>query len=79
MTGRDDAGHETAEVVHEALIQGWGRFREWMDADRAFRAWQERLRGNLRQWQDSGQDEGALLRGAPLLVAQNWLAERRLS
>ena len=76
VTGRDAAGNETAEVVHEALIQKWGRFREWMDADRAFRAWQERLRANLRQWQESGQDEGALLGGAPLAVAQSWLAER---
>jgi WD40 repeat protein/class 3 adenylate cyclase len=76
VASRDDAGHETAEVVHEALIQRWGRFREWMDADRAFRAWQERLRSSLRQWQESGRDEGALLSGAPLLAAQNWLAER---
>ena len=76
VTGRDAQGHETVEVVHEALIQKWGRFREWMDADRAFRAWQERLRGSLRQWQESGQDEGALLAGAPLAVAQGWLSER---
>jgi WD40 repeat protein len=62
--------------VHEALIQKWGKFREWMRADRAFRSWQERLRDNLRQWQESGQDNGALLRGAPLAVAQNWLGER---
>jgi WD40 repeat protein/DNA-binding SARP family transcriptional activator len=76
VTGRDAQGRETAEVVHEALIQRWGKFREWMNADRAFRAWQERLRGSLRQWQESGQDEGALLAGAPLAVAQDWLAER---
>jgi WD40 repeat protein len=76
VTGRDAQGHETAEVVHEALIQKWGRFQEWMDTDRAFRAWQERLRGGLRQWQESGGDEGALLRGTPLGVAENWLAER---
>jgi DNA-binding SARP family transcriptional activator len=31
VTGRDAQGHETAEVVHEALIQKWGRFQEWMD------------------------------------------------
>ncbi len=61
VTGRDAEGRETVEVVHEALIQKWGRFREWMNADRAFRAWQERLRGNLRGWQESGQDDGALL------------------
>jgi WD40 repeat protein len=75
VTGRDAAGNETAEVVHEALIQKWGRFREWMDADRAFRLWQERLRANLRQWQESGQDEGALLAGAPLSLAEGWLSE----
>ena len=76
VTGSDPSGAETAEVVHEALIQKWGRFREWMEADRAFRAWQERLSVNLRQGQDSGQDEGALLAGAPLSVAEGWLAER---
>jgi WD40 repeat protein len=76
VTGRDAQGRETAEVVHEALIQKWGRFQEWMDADRAFRQWQERLRGSLRQWQESGGDEGALLRGTPLAVAESWLGER---
>lgn len=76
VTGRDAAGRETAEVVHEALIQKWGRFQAWMGADRAFRAWQERLRGNLRQWQASGQDEGALLHGAPLTEAEAWVKER---
>jgi WD40 repeat protein/class 3 adenylate cyclase len=76
VTGRDAQGRETAEVVHEALIQKWGRFQEWMEADRSFRAWQERLRSNLRQWQESGRDEGALLAGAPLAVAEGWLAER---
>jgi WD40 repeat protein/DNA-binding SARP family transcriptional activator len=76
VTGRDAQGRETVEVAHEALIQKWSRFQEWMDADRAFRLWQERLRGGLRQWQESGRDEGALLRGAPLAVAQGWLSER---
>jgi WD40 repeat protein/DNA-binding SARP family transcriptional activator len=76
VTGSDAQGRETAEVVHEALIQKWGRFQEWMDTDRAFREWQERLRNSLRQWRESGQDEGALLAGAPLAIAQNWLADR---
>jgi WD40 repeat protein/class 3 adenylate cyclase len=76
VTGRDAQGRETAEVVHEALIQKWGRFQEWMQSDQAFRLWQERLRSNLRQWQESGGDEGALLAGAPLAVAEGWMAER---
>jgi WD40 repeat protein len=76
VTGRNEANAETVEVVHEALIRGWGHLREWIDADRAFRIWQEGLRTNLRQWQATGQDEGALLRGAPLAQAEEWLADR---
>ncbi|NIV29840.1 MAG: hypothetical protein GWN58_10140 [Anaerolineae bacterium] len=44
VTGRDAAGLETEEVVHEALIRGWGQLQAWLEADRAFRTWQERLR-----------------------------------
>jgi len=76
VTGRDEAGIETAEVAHEALIQGWWVLQGWMQADRAFRTWQERLRAALRGWEASEADEGALLRGAPLVEAERWLAER---
>ena len=70
-------GQETVEVVHEALIRGWGQLRAWMEEDRAFRAWQERLRAALRQWQMSQQDSDALLRGAILAEAESWQAERK--
>ncbi len=77
VTGRAlGDGEETAEVAHEALIQKWGRLREWLEADRAFRTWQEDLRAAMRSWLASDKDEGALLRGAPLGVAERWLAER---
>jgi WD40 repeat protein/DNA-binding SARP family transcriptional activator len=77
VTGRDAArGDETVEVVHEALIQRWGQLQAWMAHDRAFRTWQERLRGALRAWEGSDQDQGALLRGAPLAEAESWVVER---
>jgi WD40 repeat protein len=77
VTGQDEAtGEETVEIVHEALIGGWQRLRQWMQADRALRTWQERLRAAIRQWETSNQDEGALLRGVPLAEAQGWLQER---
>ena len=76
VTDRDPAGQETVEVVHEALIKGWGRLREWMSADRAFRTWQERLRVAMRQWEASGRDEGALLRGVLLAEAEEWTQVR---
>jgi hypothetical protein len=31
---RDDDGNETAEVVHEALLQAWGQLRGWLDAEK---------------------------------------------
>jgi WD40 repeat protein/energy-coupling factor transporter ATP-binding protein EcfA2 len=68
---------ETVEVVHEALIQGWGHLQEWMREDRAFRIWQERLRAAMRGWEASERDEGALLRGGPLVEAESWLEERQ--
>ena len=67
---------ETVELVHEALIPGWARLREWMDADHAFRAWQERLRANITAWQGSGRDTGGLLRGVALAEAERWLKQR---
>ncbi len=76
VTGRDAAGAELVEVVHESLIQGWGQLRAWIEAGRAFRTWQERLRAALHQWEAAGRDEGAVLRGAPLVEAEGWLAER---
>jgi WD40 repeat protein/DNA-binding SARP family transcriptional activator len=76
VTGQDEEGRETVEIIHEALIREWDRLKGWMDADRAFRTWQEGLRANIRQWEASDKDEGALLRGAPLVQAEAWLGER---
>jgi hypothetical protein len=77
VTDRDPLGVELAEVSHEALIHGWERLQDWVKADRIFLAWLNRLRAALRQWQASGRDEGALLRGRTLAEAEGWLAERR--
>ncbi|MBD0264796.1 MAG: CHAT domain-containing protein, partial [Tolypothrix sp. Co-bin9] len=67
---------DTVEVVHEALIREWGTLREWINANREFRTWQERLKVGLREWKNSNHDSGALLRGVPLTVAEDWLHKR---
>ncbi|MCB8777868.1 CHAT domain-containing protein [Planktothrix agardhii 1031] len=67
---------DTVEVVHEALIREWLRLREWMNANRQFRTWQERLKVSLREWQNDNHDAGALLRGVPLTVAEDWFRKR---
>ena len=76
VTNQDSEGRETVELIHEALIQHWQKLQGWMETDRAFRIWQERMRVALNQWQASGQDDGALLRGVPLAEAEKWLEER---
>jgi WD40 repeat protein/DNA-binding SARP family transcriptional activator len=67
---------ETVQVAHEALIREWPSLRGWLEEDRAFRLWQGRLWAALRQWATSDRDEGALLRGAVLQEAEQWLAQR---
>jgi WD40 repeat protein len=76
VTDRDAAGVETVEVVHEALLSSWSRLRQWIEIDSEFRAWQERLRTSVTQWEASNRDKGALLRGAPLAEADRWLQQR---
>ncbi|HLZ38472.1 MAG TPA: hypothetical protein VKP64_12125, partial [Mycobacteriales bacterium] len=71
----------TAEVVHETLIRAWPRLRSWMDEDREFRTWQERVRDAMEVWHRSGNDHGdrdpdLLLRGSALEQARRWLVER---
>ena len=72
----ESRGEETVEIVHEALIRGWKRLRNWMQLDREFRLWQEQLRINRNQWERSNQDEGALLRGKPLTDSEYWYLNR---
>jgi hypothetical protein len=64
------------EVSHEALIRSWGNLRKWLDEDREFLLWRQRLRVNLSEWGRQGHDEGILLRGGFLAEAQRWLSEK---
>ncbi len=76
VTGSTPDGEETVELAHEALIGEWERLRGWVEADGAFRGWQERLRLALAQWEASGRDQGALLGRVALVEAEQWLTDR---
>ncbi len=75
-SGDPETGEETAEIAHEALIRGWRRLQRWLDEDREFLLWRQRAKVLVNAWEDSGQDDAALLRGAPLAEARRWLEER---
>ncbi|MFW9264866.1 hypothetical protein [Nostoc sp. CALU 546] len=76
VTSQNAANQETVEVVHEALIRNWSELGQWMNADRSFRAWQERLRSLIYQWEQTQRDEGGLLRGTALIYAEEKLKQR---
>jgi len=78
ITGHDEAlGLETVEIVHEVLIREWKLFHLWVEDERSFLNWRERLRMAMRQWQVIDRDEGALLRGILLVEAEAWQQQRQ--
>ncbi|MBP0017159.1 MAG: CHAT domain-containing protein [Cyanobacteria bacterium SBLK] len=66
----------TVELVHEALIRVWERLQRWIEDDRGFRTFQDRLRVNTNAWVNAGKEDGLLLYGTPLLEARRWYEER---
>ena len=74
VTGRDEkTGESTVEVVHEALIREWERLQKWIDDDRTFLTWQNRLRISIAEW---NKGEGELLQDKALGMAEYWLQKR---
>lgn len=74
----DGAGHshETAEIVHEALIRNWPTLVGWINRDREFLSWLEQIKPRVEEWKGSPADAGTLLSGGPLSVAEDWLNRR---
>jgi hypothetical protein len=73
--GCDEDGHETAEVVHEALLRAWNQLHVWLDAERPFRRWRQRLREDMKPWLQTG-DSRELMTGSPLAIAERWRKDR---
>ena len=73
---RADAGGAMADIAHDTLPLYWSRLRTWVDADRAFLQWRERLRLVMSEWQRLDQDPASLLHGSALLEAERWQTEQ---
>jgi hypothetical protein len=74
--GCDEHGHETAEVVHEALLRAWHQLHLWLDAERPFRRWRQRLREDMKPWLETG-DSRELMTGSPLAISERWRKDRK--
>jgi energy-coupling factor transporter ATP-binding protein EcfA2 len=71
--GGTESGGEAVEVAHEALIRNWKRLADWLNEDREFLLWRERLRALLEAWDHGARSEELLLRGPALAEAEGWL------
>jgi len=76
VTGIEGDATLSVEVAHEALIRNWERLRSWLNQDREFLLWRQRLQAQVEEWHRRGEDAGYLLRGAPLAEAERWLLDR---
>jgi WD40 repeat protein len=70
-----DANDGWVEVAHEALITGWTRLHQWVDADRASLRTQQRLTEAAGEWAAAKPEEkdGHLYFGARLAVCREWV------
>jgi hypothetical protein len=75
VTNQSDM-EQTVEVAHEALISNWSTLRAWVNEDREFLLWRERLGTLLAEWERAEENADALLRGPLLTEAQKWFDQR---
>ncbi len=73
---RGQAELATVSLAHDTLPLHWEQLRQWMQEDRDFLLWRQRLRTALTEWIRAQKDEGALMRGSFLDAAAAWLAAR---
>ena len=77
MTNQSASGLEqTVEVAHEALISNWATLRAWVNEDREFLLWRDRLGPLVAEWERAQESDEAVLRGLLLIEAQKWFDRR---
>ena len=77
VTSAPEPEHETAEIVHEALISNWPTLSGWISSDRHFQSWLRQLRPSLAAWRSAPEDKSRLLSGYPLATAEQWFGQRQ--
>ena len=62
------------ELVHDALVIEWRKLRRWLDDDRQFLIWKEKISEKYHEWKNG---KGDLLGGRYLSEAKGYLRERQ--
>jgi formylglycine-generating enzyme required for sulfatase activity len=75
ISGGDKNGR-TLEVAHEALFRAWPRLVSWLEDNKSFLVWQQRLNAMRKEWEASERSADLLLRGLPLTEAMDWFKKK---
>jgi cellulose biosynthesis protein BcsQ/tetratricopeptide (TPR) repeat protein len=70
------SGTYMVKIAKASFVQDWKRLRGWINEDREFLLWRQRLHARLDEWERSNREASALLTGTPLREAEQWLDER---
>jgi tetratricopeptide (TPR) repeat protein/MinD-like ATPase involved in chromosome partitioning or flagellar assembly len=74
---RDTASGDAAvQLSGDELLRHWPRLQSWIQEDREFLLWRQKLNGSIAEWKSLNEDNGALLIGAPLELAKRWKTAR---
>jgi WD40 repeat protein/energy-coupling factor transporter ATP-binding protein EcfA2 len=85
VTSRSNTSNEEAvEIIHDALLREWERLRHWLEDNRSFLEWHQKLQDRLQDWIKTApadaarREKDALLRGSELSDAEKWLKDRAM-
>jgi tetratricopeptide (TPR) repeat protein len=76
LISRGQEADRVLEVAHEKLFHSWEKLRNWLFEDEEFLLWKRRFGLLLGEWQHTGKNKSALLRGPSLKEAQRWQRKR---
>lgn len=77
VLAKDAAGQDTVGLAEDELIQNWHRFNQWIDKDRDFLIWRQKMQGSLSDWEKAGRDKSLLLQNLGYVEEKNWLDSHR--
>jgi tetratricopeptide (TPR) repeat protein/cellulose biosynthesis protein BcsQ len=71
-----EPGEALVQLASDDLLRHWPRLQSWIQEDREFLLWRQKLNAAVAEWRRLNEDSGALLTGAPLDVAKQWRTGR---
>jgi tetratricopeptide (TPR) repeat protein/MinD-like ATPase involved in chromosome partitioning or flagellar assembly len=69
-------GEAAVQLSSDDLLRYWPLLQRWIQEDREFLLWRQKLNVVIAEWKSLNEDSGALLTGAPLELAKRWQSSR---